>query len=65
MTSFDVDSLFTSIPLQKTIDLCVELKNCSCKFKPVIYKRCVDEAFILFRSKYHGSYTMIKNVDVT
>ena len=25
MASFDVESLFTNIPLQKTIDLCVEL----------------------------------------
>ena len=25
MASFDVESLFTNIPLQETIDLCVEL----------------------------------------
>ena len=25
MSSFDVESLFTEIPLQETIDLCVEL----------------------------------------
>ena len=25
MTSFDVESLFTNIPLQETIDFCVEL----------------------------------------
>ena len=27
------------------------LKNCPCEFKPVIYKRYVDDTFLLFRSK--------------
>ena len=29
------------------------LKNCHCEFKPVIYKRYVDDSFLLFRSKDH------------
>ena len=29
------------------------LKNCPCEFKPVIYKRYVDDTFLLFRSKDH------------
>ena len=28
-------------------------KNCLCEFKPVISKRYVDDAFLLFRSKDH------------
>ena len=118
MASFDVESLFTNIPLQETIDLCVDLlfndkpnidgftktdfhelltvtlseslilfnneyykqidgvamgsplgptfaniflsyyeqiwlKNCPYEFKPVIYKRYVDDTFLLFQSKDH------------
>ena len=118
MASFDVESLFTNIPLQETIDLCVEilfqdrahvdnlsedffrellirtmseslilfdqqfykqydgvamgsplgptlanvflcyhekiwLQNCLSEFKPVIYRRYVDDTFLLFRSKHH------------
>ena len=111
MASFDVESLFTNIPLQETIDLSVKLlfndksnidgftitdfhqlltvtmseslvlfddqyykqihgvAMCSplgptfaniffakifpCEFKPVIYKRYVDDTFLLFRSKDH------------
>ena len=29
------------------------LKNCPCEFKPVIYKRYVDDTFLLFQSKDH------------
>ena len=29
------------------------LKNCPCEFKPVIYKRHVDDTFLLFQSKDH------------
>ena len=29
------------------------LKNCPCEFKPIIYKRYVDDTFFLFRSKDH------------
>ena len=29
------------------------LKNCPCGFKTVIYKRHVDDTFLLFRSKDH------------
>ena len=119
MASFAVESLFTNIPLQEAIDLCVDLlfndkpnidgftktdfhelltvtlsdslilfnneyykqidggvamgsplaptvaniflsyykqiwlKNCPYEFKPVIYKRYVDDTFLLFRSKDH------------
>ena len=117
MASFDIESLFTNIPLQKTIDLCVEnlfqdrtlvdnlskdsfrelltrtmseslilfdqefykqhgvamgsaigptlanvflcyhekiwLQNCPSEFKPIIYRRYVDDTFLLFRSKHH------------
>ena len=118
MASFDIESLFTNIPLQETIDLYVEnlfqdranvdnlpkdsfrelltrtmseslilfdqefykqqngvamgsplgptlanfflcyhekiwLENCPSEFKPVIYRRYVDETFLLFRSKHH------------
>ena len=118
MVSFDVESLFSNIPLQETIDLSVELlfnekhnidgftvtifhklltvtmfeslllfddkyykeidrvpmvsplepnlaniflsyleqiwlKNCPCEFKLSIYKRYVDDTFLLFRSKDH------------
>ena len=28
-------------------------QNCPCEFKPVIYKRYVDDTFLLFRSKDH------------
>ena len=28
-------------------------KNCPSKFKPVIYRRYVDDTFLLFRSKHH------------
>ena len=118
MASFDIESLFTNISLQETIDLRVEnlfqdrthvdnlskdsfrellirtmsesfilfdqefykehdgvamgsllgpalanvflcyhenilLQNCPSKFKPVIYRRYVDDTFVLFRSKHH------------
>ena len=29
------------------------LQNCPSEFKPVIYRRYVDDTFLLFRSKYH------------
>ena len=118
MTSFDVESLFTNIPLKETIDLCVDilfydrtnidgitkdyfhdllticmseslvlfdgeyykqidgvamgsplgptfaniflcfyeqiwLENCPVEFKPVVYRRFVDDTFLLFRSYEH------------
>ena len=117
MASFDIESLFTNIPLQKTIGLCVEiylkiglmliicqktfcelvtrtmseslilfdqefykqhdgvtmgsplgptitnvflcyhekigLQNCSSEFEPVIYRRYIDDTFLLFRLKHH------------
>ena len=36
------------------------LKNCPCEFKPGIYKRYVDDTFLLFWSKDH-----IEQFDVT
>ena len=36
------------------------LKNCPCEFKPVMYKRYVDDTFLLFRSKI-----TLKNFKVT
>ena len=118
IASFDIESLFTNIPLKETIDLCVDilfsnmtniggitkdyfhellsictskslvlfdgefykqidgvamssplgptladiflcfheqiwLDNCPVEFKPVIYRRFVDDIFLLFRSKEH------------
>ena len=118
MASFDIESLFTNIPLKETIDLCADilssnmtnidgitkdyfhellsicmseslvlfdgefykqidgvamgsplgptlaniflcfheqiwLDNCPVEFKPVIYRRFVDDTFLLFRSKEH------------
>ena len=118
MASFDIEPLFTNIPLKETIDLCVDilfsnstnidgiskdyfhellsvcmsesivlfdgefykqidgvatgspfgptlaniflcfheqiwLDNCPVEYKPVIYRRFVDDAFLLFRSKDH------------
>ena len=118
MASFDIKSLFTNIPLQETINLCVEnlfqdrthvdnlskdsfrelltrtmseslilfdqefykqhdgvaigsrlgptlanvflyyhekiwLQNCPSEFKPVIYRKYVDDTFLRFRSKHH------------
>ena len=118
MASFDIESLFTNIPLQETIDLCMEnlfqdrihvdnlpkdsvrelltrtvpeslilcdqefykqhdevamgsplgstlanvflcyheniwLQNCASEFKPIIYRRYVDDTFPLFCSKNH------------
>ena len=118
MASFDVESLFTNIPLKETIDLCVDilfydrtnidgitkdyfhdllticmseslvlfdgeyykpidgvamgsplgptfaniflcfyeqiwLENCPVEFKPVVYRRYVDDTFFLFRSYEH------------
>ena len=29
------------------------LQNCPAEFKPVIHRRCVDDTFLLFRSKHH------------
>ena len=118
MATFDIESFFTNIPLQETIDLCVEnlfqdrtrvdnlskdsfrelltrikseslilfdqqfykqhdgvamgsplgptlsnvflcyheknwLQNCPSEFKPVIYRRYVDDKFLFFCSKHH------------
>ena len=118
MASLDIDSLFTNLPLNETIDICVKnlfenkervcnldknsftklltlstkesyfvfdkkyykqvdgiamgsplgptlanaflchhekiwLKNCPVEFKPVYYKRYVDDIFVLFNSKNH------------
>ena len=29
------------------------LQNCPSEFKPIIHRRCVDDTFLLFRSKHH------------
>ena len=29
------------------------LQNCTSEFKPVAYRMCVDDTFLLFRSRYH------------
>ena len=29
------------------------LQNCPSEFKPVAYRMCVDDTFLLFRSRYH------------
>ena len=100
MGSLDVDSLFTNISLDETIDICVNqlfentdtvifngllckqidgiamgsplgpslantflsyheknwLNNCPQGFKPVFYRRYVDDIFILFKSNDHLKY---------
>ena len=44
-------------PTLANIFLCfheqIWLDNCPVKFKPVIYRRFVDDTFLLFRSKEH------------
>ena len=119
MASFDITSLFTNIPLQETIDICLTqlfrttslveglnksqikemlklslentifllngdtyqqidgvsmgsplspsaasiflcyheqnwLRNCPSEFKPILYKRYVDDTFVVFKSKDHA-----------
>ena len=44
-------------PTLSNVFLCyhekIWLQNCPCEFKPVIYRRYVDDIFLLFRSKHH------------
>ena len=44
-------------PTLASVFLCyhekIWLQNCPCEFKPVIYRRYVDDVFLLFRSKHH------------
>ena len=54
------DTVAIGFPLGPTLGnvfLCyhekVWLQNCPSEFKPVIYRRYVDDTFLLFRSKHH------------
>ncbi len=60
MASFDVKSLFTNIPLNETIDICVE--NLFAQSPPQKFSKknirsmlsnCVLDSFFLFDSKYY------------
>ena len=78
IAGLDVDSLFTNIPLDETIDICIDnLYNCNenrpniakhdfrnllnidtkesfFTFKPVFYRRYLDDIFALFSSPDHA-----------
>ena len=52
------DGVAIGSPLEpKLVFLCyhekIWLQNCSSEFQPVIYRRYVDDTFLLFHSKYH------------
>ena len=54
------DGVAMGSPLGPTFDnvfLCyhekIWLQNCPSQFKPVIYRRYVDDTFLLFHSKHH------------
>ena len=64
MTSFDIESPFTGIPLQKTIDFCVEnlfkdrthFDNLLQDFFHELLTRTMSESFILFDQKFYKQY---------
>ena len=61
MSSFDIDSLYTNIPLDETIDICVrKLFGRKCKFKGFtknqfrkLLQFAVKDSLILFNGKYY------------
>ena len=50
-------ALGTALPTLANVFLCyhekIWLQNCLSKFKPVVYRRYVDDTFLLFRSEHH------------
>ena len=60
MASFDIESLFTSIPLQETIDLCVKslfkdrthVDHLSKDFFCELLTRAMSESLILFNQEF-------------
>ena len=63
MASFDIESLFTNIPLQETIDLCVEnlfqdrthIDNLSKDSFRELITRTMSESLILFDQQFYKS----------
>ena len=64
MASFDIESLFTNIPLQETIDLCVEnlfqdrthVDNLSKDSFREFLTRTMSESFILFDQEFYKQH---------
>ena len=64
MASFDIESLFTNIPLQETIDLCVEnlfqdrahVDNLSKDSFRELLTRTMSESFILFNQQLYKQH---------
>ena len=58
MASFDVESLFTNIPLKETIDLCVDIlfydrTNIAKDYFHDLLTICMSESLVLFDSEYY------------
>ena len=64
MVSFDIESLFTNIPLQETIDLCVEnlfqdrthVDNLSKDSFRELLTRTMSESLILFYQEFYKQH---------
>ena len=64
MASFDIESLFTNIPLQETIDLCVEnlfqdrthVDNLSKDSFRELLTRNMSESFVLFHQEFYKQH---------
>ena len=64
MASFDIESLFTNIPLQETIDLCVEnlfqdrthVDNLSKDSFRELLTRTMSESLILFDQQFYKQH---------
>ena len=64
MASFDIESLFTNIPLQETIDLCVEnlfqdrthVDNLSKDSFRELLTRTMSESLILFDQEFYKQH---------
>ena len=41
------------------------LSNCPSNFKPVFYRRYVDDTFVLFTDKSHAAQFLITSIDST
>ena len=64
MASFDIESLFTNIPLQETIDLCVEnllkdkthVENLSKDSFRELFTRTISISLILFDQEFYKQH---------